>query len=96
MKRPVEYVDLPQDADQRISAIHVWIATQPDGSEGLISADLDAGPLIGMRHMPLMSSKRHIAEGFAGVADKMRKEILKTTGKDVTIRLVTFKQAFDA
>lgn len=86
------YLDDPPPADQRVTELHVWIATHPDTGEGIASADVDFGPEFGARHMPLMSSKRKIAEGLKPFAEQVRQQALIQSGKRVTMRLVTFRK----
>ena len=86
------YLDEPPAAEKRVDELHVWIATHPDGGEGIASADVDFGPGFGLRHMPLMSSQRGTAEQMQGWADLMRQQALIQAGKRVTLRLVTFRK----
>lgn len=86
------YRDAPPPADQRVTEMHVWIATHPDGAEGIASADVDFGPGFGLRHMPLMSSQRGTAEKMHVWAEELRQQALVQAGKRVTLRLVTFRK----
>lgn len=80
------FLDLPPDSDQIITELHAWIATHPDGSEGIISHSTRLpGGSIG--HMPLISSK-------ASVAARMRQAALqavKISPRPITVRLARFK-----
>lgn len=89
------YVDDPPAADQRVTEMHVWIATQSDGGEGIASADVYLGPEIGERHMPLMASNRKTAERLAPIAERTRQEALVQAGRKITMRLVTFRRVED-
>ena len=61
--------DFPPDAGQRVHVLYAWIATHPDGSEGIMSADL---PMFeGMRHVPLLSSKRHVVENMRDLVEQI-------------------------
>lgn len=87
------YLNLPPPSDQRISAIYAWVATYEDGSEGIASADMP-GPMPGMgpRHMPLLSSKREVAERLRPLADIAVRLGKNATPRVVSIRLVSFFQ----
>lgn len=87
-----EYINDPPPADQRVTELHVWIATHPDTGEGIASADIDFGGDIGSRHTPLMSSKRKIAERMQVIVDDLRQQALVQAGARVTFRLVTFRK----
>ena len=78
------YLDLPAPPDQRIEKLHAWIATHTDGSEGIVSAAL--GPQV----MPLVTSKRHVAEGLKSVAERAVQAAAAQASKVVSVRLVTF------
>jgi hypothetical protein len=84
-----EMPDLPPPAAQRINQLHCWIATYPNGSEGIISADMPM-PGYGIRHMPLMASKREVAEGLAGLARRAQRAAMHKTDRMIRIRLCSF------
>jgi hypothetical protein len=86
------YIDDPPAAEHRVTELHAWIATHPDGAEGIASADVDFGSGFGVRHVPLMSSKRKVAEGLKPLAEQVRQEALIQSGTRVTMRLVTFRK----
>jgi hypothetical protein len=69
-------------AGDRITDLHVWIATMMDGSEGII-----AGGIPGLGMSTLMSSRRHVAVQlgqYARDVQAMAQESVKS------FRLVTF------
>ena len=86
------FLELPAPADQRVRELHAWIATHKSGAEGIISADF---PVIlepsERMHMPLVSSKRSIAERMGPYAK--RAAFLGRHAEDppVSVRLVTFR-----
>lgn len=84
------YLDAPPPGDQRIRQIHVWIATYANGSEGIISADLPMPVGLGTRHMPLMNSKRDVAENLQPLARRAQRAAMHQADRIVSIRLVTF------
>lgn len=74
--------------DQRITELHVWIAINEDGSEGILSADI---PFPGgmTRHCPLLNSKRDVAERLRDQAEMMQK-LAELSGTPLKIELRTF------
>lgn len=83
-----EYLDLGIDPDQRITELHAWVATHPGGEEGLISGDVPMPGTIRPRHMPLMSSKRHLAEALLPVVNR----VLQLAPRGTRAALVTFRR----
>lgn len=82
-----EYLDLQEnDPGKRIDALHAWVATHPSGEEGLISGDIPMPGSRGSRHMPLLSSKRPLAEALYPIVNR----VLRLAPKGTTARLVTF------
>ena len=69
---------------QFIRQLHVWIATYPDGTEGIVGGDL------GMGMTPLMSSRRPVAELLQGFAARAVLASKRTPHPVVSVRLVTF------
>ncbi len=83
------YVDHQPPPHQRIEQLHVWIATYEDGSEGIVSGDIEMVPGL-IRHIPIMSSKRHVAEGLKPLAERAAEMGREHNGKGMTIELRTF------
>jgi hypothetical protein len=71
---------------QIIREIHAWIATYPDGSEGIMAAGVQG---IGMT--PLLSSRLELAKSMEPLARKTQRETMRHPPHwIVSIRLVTF------
>jgi hypothetical protein len=70
---------------QHIREIHCWIATYPDGSEGIMGYGTAETGL-----MPLMSSRRDLAEQVEPLAQRAAEATRRDTGHRVTYRLVSF------
>jgi len=70
---------------QRIVNLHCWVATYQDGSEGII-----AGGLPDMGMTPLVTSRRHVAEGMEAIARQVQRLSQQTPHPVVSVRLVTF------
>lgn len=60
---------LDQPGSPPITSVSMWIGTYADGTEGVISVDLPLLPGV-QRHMPLMHTRREVAERFRPVAEK--------------------------
>jgi hypothetical protein len=84
------YLDMPPPGEQRITELHLWVATYPDGGEGVVSADIPI-PDIGSRHMPLMSSKRAVAERLKPYAESAQ-QAAAGAGRIVSLQLVTYRR----
>lgn len=84
------YLNWPPPEGQRIETIHAWICTQEDGSEGIMSADMPGPPGMLKRHIPLLSSQRHLAEAFLPLVDRLVSAARSQTGSKLTARLVTY------
>lgn len=70
--------------DERIVTLFVWIATEQDGAEWIVSRDI---PLFNTtRYVPLMSTSRDTAETLEPLA----KEALKRLPRKIGLRLVEF------
>jgi hypothetical protein len=82
------YRDAPPAASQRVRALHAWIAIYPDGSEGIMSADMTFDGQ--RRHMPLLSSQRATAESLRPIAERVRDEALRQAHRDIRIELRRF------
>jgi hypothetical protein len=89
MAEGIEIYDAPPDAGYRITELHVWIGTHTNGGEGILSMDLSMP--FGIRHTPLVSSKRDVAERFAPFARKIQREAMHRADCFVKIELRTFK-----
>jgi hypothetical protein len=85
-------VELPP-AGPRIEALYGWIATYPDGSEGVISAALPLpGSLasLGRRVLPLLAASRQTAEMLAPYA---RQALCAAPAeRAVAVQLVTWRR----
>jgi hypothetical protein len=73
-----------------MTEIHIWIGHYADGTEGMLAADF---PMLAgaIRHMPLMNSRRHIAENFETLAKAIQSASQHAQGKIVRIELRTFR-----
>lgn len=72
---------------QRIDKIHVWIGITRDGGEGILSADV---PMFGtVRHVALVSSKRHVAESMRPLVDSL-KDMAAAQNHFIEVELRTF------
>jgi hypothetical protein len=85
------YLDMPPPEGKRVAELHVWIATYPDGREGIVSGDFEMPGGLGMRHMPLMNSKRHVAAALEPMAHRARRAAMHQADRIVRVRLVTFR-----
>lgn len=83
--------DPPPPAEQRVESVYAWIATHPNGAEGIMSADMDLGPL-GIRHMALLTSKPNLARRMEGKARQLQRAALAETGRPFAIELVEFRR----
>lgn len=70
---------------QLIQQIHCWIATYPDGTEGIIAAGLE-----GLGVIALLSSHRDKAEAMEAQARRAQRAVMHQANRMVSIRLVTF------
>lgn len=93
---PMDYLHLPTPSDQHITSLHVWIALNPDGSEGIFSVDIPLPHGLGVRHTPLMSSYLETAKKMARMVDLLIPQIKEATGETVTPKLVSFRRVGDA
>lgn len=83
------YIDAPPPPEQRITELHVWIAIYPDGSEGIVSADLPLS--FGTRHSPLLSSKRKVAESLGRLAREVQRAAMHQAQRIVRVELRTYR-----
>ena len=74
-----------QTPGQFIRELHCWIATYTDGTEGII-----AGSLEGISLLPLMSSRRDVAERLEPMARRAQRAVMHQKHHITSIRLVTF------
>jgi hypothetical protein len=68
---------------KRIDAIYAWVATEPDGGEGVCSAQ------IGEIHMPLVGADIERIKSLRGYAEMIRQATM------LPIRLVRFSRRED-
>jgi hypothetical protein len=81
-------LDIPPPPEQRVNHLFVWIMLNDDGSEGIISADMPME--MGMRHSPLMSSKRDVAMRLRPIAERIAALTSTERDKPVTVVMRTF------
>jgi hypothetical protein len=55
---------------QQITELFVWVAINPDGSEGICSADIEI-PGHGSRHMPMMTSQRRLLPSIKSLKERL-------------------------
>lgn len=91
-----KYLHLPRPPEQRIDSLHVWIAINPDGSEGVFSADVPLPAGLGTRHTPLMSSNLVVAQKMESLVNYLIPQIKEATGETVAPKLVSFRRVGDA
>ena len=75
--------------DGPVVCLYVWIGIWRDGRESILSADLPL-PGIGMRHMPLMSGKRDVAESLRPLAFQLRAASRQSADPMHDVELRTF------
>jgi hypothetical protein len=82
------------DRDQRIEVLYAWVGILADGAEGILSTDLPTPWLPGgtRRHMPLITSKREVAEFCASVARNIQRASMHQADRFVRIELREFKR----
>jgi hypothetical protein len=97
MPNPIDFQDLPPTTPgHRLDEIHMWIGVHVDGSETILSADMemqysDGSPA--MRHMPLMHSQREQAQQCAGLARNIQREAMHRCDRLIRIELRTYRKA---
>jgi hypothetical protein len=84
-----DYLNIPPAPGQRVTQLFAWIAIHPDGGEGIMSTDMPLGDL-GMRHMPLITSKREVAEKMRPIAEQTASQASTAAGAPVAIVLRSF------
>jgi hypothetical protein len=89
------YVDQPPPADQAIVELHCWIAVEADGGEGIMSGDIEMPGGLGRRHTPLITSKLEVAALMKPMAQRAQALAERTTGRPITIKLVSFRRVDD-
>jgi hypothetical protein len=63
-------LDIPPPPNQRITQIFIWVMINEDGGESIMSHDMPMEEVVfGTRHMPLMSSKRDVAQKLRPIAE---------------------------
>lgn len=83
----VHVLDIQADPTDRVHVLHVWVMIAPDGGESIISHDLPTE--FGPRHMPLMSSKRSVAEKLTPLVKRVQKGM--PVGRVERVELRTFE-----
>lgn len=90
----IDYLDQPPEVGCTITEIHMWIAIQDDGGEGIMSADVPFSMSDGsltVRHIPLMSSSRDSAELLGPRARQVQQVARDHGGRLVRIELRSFR-----
>ena len=82
----------PQAGDT-LTEVHAWIGTQPDGGEGILSADFTIGAEV--RHMPLFATQLEMAVALEPFAARVC-AFAQASGRQVNYRMVTFRRVADA
>jgi hypothetical protein len=72
-----------------MTEVHIWIGHYQDGTEGMLAADMEVMPGI-LRHMPLMHSRREIADAAGDLARRIQ-EASPAGHRIVRIELRTFR-----
>jgi hypothetical protein len=75
--------------EKPVSTLYAWIALFADGSEGLLSRDMQTP--FGRRHLPLITSKLDVANHMEAVAKQIQTESVKR-GLRFKIVMRTFRQ----
>jgi hypothetical protein len=78
-------LDSPPTPEQMIGALHAWIATYRDGTEGIIAHGL---PGLGMT--PLVTSRHHVGVQLEPIARHAMKLSQDTPHPVVAVRLVSY------
>ena len=73
-----------------ILEVSIWIGHNQDGTESVMVVDLDIVPGI-TRHMPLMATRRDLAEKFREIAEHVMKLSRHASTEIVRLELRTFK-----
>lgn len=73
-----------------MTEIHIWIGHYADGTECMMATDF---PVVGLitRPMPLMNSRRDIAESLAPLARKAQSASRHLTAPIIRVELRTFR-----
>lgn len=85
------FLDMPASVDQRIDELHAWIAIHSSGAESIISADVPMPGNVGTRHLPLLSSKRHVIEKLEALAARVA-SMDRTVS---SVKMITFRKVVD-
>ena len=87
------FIDQP-DREQRVDVLYAWIGIHADGGEGILSTDLPTPWLPGgpRRHMPLVTSKRQVAEICGLVAREIQLASMHQADRFVRIELREFRR----
>jgi hypothetical protein len=84
----VDYRDLPPERNL-IQEIFVWIGVHGDGREAMLSADMPMP--FGMRHTPLMSSRRDLAKSMEPIARDIQREAMSRADRYIRLELRTYR-----
>ena len=82
-------IDVPSSPP--ITELHMWISHYADGTEGIIAGNLPLPNGLGNRFMPLMNSRRDVAEAFAPMARRIQSATQHAGNRIVRLELRTFR-----
>ena len=92
-----ELLDIPpSQPGRKIDKIWIWIGVHADGSETILSADLNMdmpGGGTGRRHMPLMNSRRESAELATELARRIQRETMHRSDRFISVALRCYRLA---
>lgn len=82
---------LDEPASPPMTEVHIWIGHYANGGEGMIAASMP--PIDGAppHFMPLMNSRRAVAEGFEPLARRIQSASQHSNGRITRIELHTFR-----
>jgi hypothetical protein len=83
-------LDIPPPPTQRVQQLFVWITIDPEtGAEGIMSHTMPMEDGM-VRHLPLMSSKREVAEKLRPIAERIASLASSERGRPIACVLRTF------
>jgi len=81
-------LDIPPEKAP-ILEVFIWIGIHADGREAMLSGDFDLP--LGRRHMPLISSRRELAEKMGDMARQIQQTMMHQADRVIRIELRTFR-----